>query len=397
MASPVLTAEISAVTSERGTSDYNVCVYHSGLREPLGRFIEKIWPNDRAADSGKVPGLGSKGGKQDAPIFLFMKGQEVIGHIATLPVRLYSQSGVHPAHWVVGFMVLPEYRNGIIGPLLIKKINETLDFALTLHVEEAPLRIFRGLGWKYGGIIPQYVLPIKPYSFLRNLNLAGLSFVQRKDKSPVALLSRLLSWPLTRSVSCFALAGALRLLSSAASLRRPALDSGTVREESEFDAAYDALWQRVAHKYGVLVVRDRRYLQTRYGERNGLYRILAYRERGELIAYCVMKVKQFSDDSRVGCMKVGTVVDCLFDPDKTGALQSLFGAVIRLCAQETVDAVFCTASFPPLQRILSLNGFIKTPGNLNFAYLDTKNNLPSHSSLDMWHLMRGDSDADANF
>jgi hypothetical protein len=37
------------------------------------------------------------------------------------------------------------------------------------------------------------------------------------------------------------------------------------------------------------------------------------------------------------------------------------------------------------------------PGNLNFAYRDRLNTLSTEVPLDSWHLMRGDSDADANF
>jgi len=326
-----------------------------------------------------------------------MKGQQVIGHIATLPVQLHSRSGIHPAHWVVGFTVLPEYRNGVVGPLLIKKVNETLNCALTLHVEEGPLRIFRGLGWNYAGVIPQYVRPLKPYSFLKNLNLAQLSFVRHQSQRSAAFLSKWLSRPITRWALLLILSGVLRIVSIAAPLRRPPSGSGAVREETEFDSAYDALWQKVAHKYSVLAVRDRSYLHNRYGRRTSGYRILAHRASDELIGFCVIKVKQFSNDPRMGCMRVGSIVDCLFDPEKLDALQSLLAGAIRFFVEETVDAVFCTASYPPLQKILLLNGFIKIPGNLNFAYFDGKNHLRSDASLDSWHLMRGDSDADANF
>jgi hypothetical protein len=178
---------------------------------------------------------------------------------------------------------------------------------------------------------------------------------------------------------------------------KPARGSGTVTEESGFDEQYNFLWKKVAHKYDALVVRDRSYLELRYGKLMNNYRLITYRRDGELSGYCIVKLKQFADDPRMGSMRVGTIVDCLFDPADVRGLQSLLAAVIRLCKEDANDAIFCTASFAPLQRVLKANGFIPIPGNLNFAYFDKLKWVQSDIPLSSWHLMRGDSDADANF
>jgi len=78
-------------------------------------------------------------------------------------------------------------------------------------------------------------------------------------------------------------------------------------------------------------------------------------------------------------------------------LQPLLAAAAKLCRKERAAAIFCTVSFGPLQRLLALNGFMKIPGNLNFACHDRTDFIPPDLSLSSWHLMRGDSDADANF
>lgn len=379
---------------------YSVCLYHDGLAASLQRFVRQVWPKDASTQSGPDPTdtvLVGAPEKQGSPIFLFLKGEEVIGHIATLPVQLYSQSRMHAAYWVVGFMVLAEYRNGPIGPLLIKKVNETLDLALTLHVEEAPLKIFKGLGWKHAGVLPQFVYLQNPYSFMRNIRLAQLSFLGKNGIAESTLLSSMLSQPIVRFILAFLASIALSLFSLAAALWKPARGSGTVEEETRFDAGYNALWERVGRKFDALVVRDRAYLEARYGKRMKNYRLLAYRRNDELLGFCIVKVKQFSNDIRMGCMRVGTIVDCLFDPTDPQGLQSLLAGAVRLCKKETVAAIFCTASYAPLQKLLSLNGFIKIPGNLNFAYHDKMKAIRPDFSLASWHLMRGDSDADANF
>jgi len=96
-------------------------------------------------------------------------------------------------------------------------------------------------------------------------------------------------------------------------------------------------------------------------------------------------------------IRMGTIVDCLFDPGDLRALQSLIAATIKLFKGEGVEVIFCTASYSRVQKLLSLNGFIKVPGNLNFAYHDRIDVIRKDLRLTSWHLMRGDSDADANF
>jgi hypothetical protein len=378
-------------SAENATS-YNVCLYHGGLAPALERFVQRVWPKDRSEGS-----QGSASEPPSSPIFLFLKGQEVIGHIATVPVRLHIRSGISTAHWVVGFMVLPEFRNGPIGPLLIKKVNETLDHALTLHVEEAPLKIFKGLGWKHAGVIPQFVLVCDAYAFLKNIRLGQVPLLRDRSGRGSTLLSAMLARPPVRLVVAFLASIALKVFSLASAILKPERGSGAVTEEPRFDESYDLLWEKVAHKYDALVVRDRSYLEFRYGKRMKNYRLLAYRQKGELLGYCIVKLKQFTDDPRMGGMRVGTIVDCLFDPADLRGLQSLLADAMRLCKREAVETIVCTASYAPLRRLLRVNGFIEIPGNLNFAYFDKMISVQPDIALDSWHLMRGDSDADANF
>ena len=170
-----------------------------------------------------------------------------------------------------------------------------------------------------------------------------------------------------------------------------------VTEDHEFDRSYDAFWERVGSKFDALVVRDRAYLQSRYGSTLKDYKLLACREKDELWGFCIVKVKQFQDDPRMGWLRMGSIVDCLFDPSSPQALQALLSASIGCLAREAVDAIFCTASHRTVQKYLMRNAFIKMPGNLNFAYHDRIGAIDKHVSLSAWHLMRGDSDAAANF
>ena len=96
-------------------------------------------------------------------------------------------------------------------------------------------------------------------------------------------------------------------------------------------------------------------------------------------------------------MKVGTIVDCLYDPASPAVLQALVTGAMARFRQAEVHAVFCTASLQAIRRLLLRNGFFKIPGNLNFAYHARLAQVNADIPLDAWHLTRGDSDADQNF
>src|SRR2546427_1721895 len=101
----------------------SVRLYESDLKDACDRFVRRMWPRTghHVAEGGA---LETEAG---SPRALFVKGDDVIGHLATLPVTLSIAGRPTDAHWVVGLMVVPEYRNRPIAPLLVEKMSETLD------------------------------------------------------------------------------------------------------------------------------------------------------------------------------------------------------------------------------------------------------------------------------
>lgn len=381
-----------------GTGNYTVTVYEPALAGELSKFVRRFWPNN-STERGVPP--SSEQFREEPtntrPTFLFLKDHEVIGHITTIPVRVACRSHHVPAYWVVGFMVLPEYRNSLIGPLLIRKVNEALPFAMTLHVEENVLKIFKGLGWRHLGVLPQYIRVVNPYGLVNNLHIGRLDFLKRRAPRLAKFLQ-----PIASSfVGRWSLSSGLGLVSSiwkiGGRVTRGYQRQYAVREEKEFHAEYDDLWKSVGGKFDAAVVRDRAYLTSRYGTLPNAYRVLVCYSRQELMAYCILKVKKFANDPRMGNARIGTIVDCLFDPDDARPLHALLLEAVRMFRKEMVDAIVCTASLSVLRSSLLRHGFIKIPGNLNFAFHMSPPVTPITASIDAWHLMRGDSDAAENF
>jgi len=363
-----------------------VRLYESDLSAACDRFVQRMWPRR----GRHVAGAAAPEADTRPPRVLFVKGGEVIGHLATLPVTLSVAGRTADAHWVVGLMVVPEYRNRPIAPLLVKKMTETLDVGLTLHVEAAAVRIFEGLGWRHLGVIPQYVRILNAGAVVRTFSRTGRAYLPARWSWLWPLVTRT-----SRGVAGVATAvfAGLAALAGLTHRRRP---GETIVEERGFGPDHVALADRVKGKFAVWVCRDEAYLRAHYCDGAGDYRLLAYREGETLRGYCVLRLKQFAADPRMGDLRMGTIVDCVFDPDDPGVVHALLNASVELCRRESMDVVFCSASHRRLRRHLLGNGFLPMRGTLHVAYHDRTGRITADARLDSWHVMRGDSDADEN-
>lgn len=379
-----------------------VSLYDRSMGEAFDRFCHVIWPNSSNRVSSSAVRFeggrdGQAGSTQDPPTFVFLKGADIVGHVTTIPVQLTSFATTVAAHWIVGFMVLPEHRNGLVGPLLIKEVNRSLGCALSLFVEPPVFRILTGLKWTHMGVLPQYLRVLNARGVSRNLQLSGVTAIALQRGDPTATVPFRFVESFIRVLGGWGLAVGQALWVGLTIVARPRSVPVEVREEHGFDDSYNQLWQAVSGRFGACLARDQKYLQERFARHPGLYRVLGCRRENRLLAYCIVKTKQFSNDPRMGNMKVGTIVDCLFDPAAPAGFQPLLDVVLKMCAREGVHAVLCTASHAAVRRLLRANGFLTIPGNLNFAY-HNRTNVPLHDiPLESWHLMRGDSDADQNF
>jgi hypothetical protein len=372
------------------------------MNEAFDRFCRVIWPNSGNRASSAALRLdggqeGQAGSTQEAPTFVFLKGEDIVGHVTTIPVQLTSCAKTVAAHWIVGFMVLPEHRNSLVGPLLIKEVNRYLDCALSLFVEPPVLRILTGLKWVHKGILPQYLRVLNAPGVSLNLQLSGIRpLAVSKGNTAAAVPFRFVE-TFIRMLGGWGLAIGQTIWLGLTVVTRPRALPMAVREEQGFDDSYNKLWQAVSGRFGACLVRDQKYLQQRFGGSPDRYRVLGCRQENRLLGYCIVKTKQFSNDPRMGNMKVGTIVDCLFDPTAPAVFQALLDSVLKICDRESVHAVLCTASHAAVRRLLRANGFFAIPGNLNFAYHNRTSVPDQDIPLESWHLMRGDSDADQNF
>ena len=93
--------------------------------EVLAEFYRRVW--DPAATAERVLGgrraaaTDPAGAGEPPPTFIFLADGAVVGHVTTIPVRLWDSGSEHVFHWVKGLMVLPEHRRGPVGFLLLRE------------------------------------------------------------------------------------------------------------------------------------------------------------------------------------------------------------------------------------------------------------------------------------
>src|SRR5262245_55677658 len=200
------------------------------MAEAFGRFCRAIWPNSsNQAPSSSAVSAERQAGQVEPPTFVFVKGDDIVGHVATIPVQLSALANTVAAHWIVGFMVLPEHRNGLVGPLLIKEVNRSLDCALSLHVERPVSRILTGLKWVHRGVLPQYLRVLDARGVSRNLQPSAVKALsQRADDAP---MPRGFAESLMRTLGGWGLAAGQAVWVGVTYAARPGAELAEVREE----------------------------------------------------------------------------------------------------------------------------------------------------------------------
>jgi len=367
--------------------------------DSLAEFIRRVW--DPAATFERVRRARAEAAEtnpvepgRDIPTFLFLHEGRVVGHVSTIPVRVWQASGVRAVHWVKGLEVLPEYQNGPVGFLVLKHAVHELGPALSLAVRPAAHRLLQAVGFRDLGAVPNFLLPLSPARMLERLDLAVLDL----PRVPGALRAtiRLAQRTGLAAVAGAAAGAATRLWAAVASGPSGGFqtDAPTGLDPDECDD----LWRRVRGQIHAGVVRDGRYLRWRYG-RGGAdrYRFVTVRDRGRLVGIGALREPRSVGDPRLHGIRVATLSDLLCPPDRPGIAFTTLGAATTLARSLDADALLCTASHRSLRGPLRRRGFVRLPGNVHFLVREPGGDGEPPTTLAEWWITRGDSEADEVF
>src|SRR5262249_16683132 len=243
------------------------------------------------------------------PTYLFLRGDTVLGHLTTIPVKVLAGGRTRPGYWLVGFMVHPEHRNGPIGFWLLKEAVGDLPLAFSLTVQTGPQPPFDRMGFSKVGVVPNLIRPLNSARMLSRLDLdaigVGSAHPMRKRLLAIARA------PYVATPVGAAIDAALRLY---ADIRSP---SGIVRfsDSAPLEHEIKALWTSVCDSVAPTALRDSAYLLRRYEPgATSPYRWVTVHDGGNLRGLLVLRAPRAEGDPRLAGIRVATIADILCDP-----------------------------------------------------------------------------------
>jgi GNAT superfamily N-acetyltransferase len=339
-----------------------------------------------AADNPVSPG-------EEPPSFIYLQDGKILGYLGTIPIRIWSDNREHPAHWVKGFMVLPEYRHGPIGFLVLRKTLRNINCAMALAVLPVVVGLSVQLGYSDLGRLSNFVRILRPARVLSRLRLEEIGFAGRPAwlRRSAALGQRLG----IASAAGVCLGGLTRLAIAARGRRA---SSFTIEMDAPDPVEMDSLWQRTRQTLAASLVRDSRYLNWRYPrERSNTYRFVAIRSNGTLKALAVVRKPRADGDPRLHGTAVATLSEWIFPLDDPAAGLAALAGVEQVAGEFGSDALLCSVTHPGAIPLLRRRGYWKLPANVHLLVRDPSNACSLPSDLSAWWITRGDSNADEVF
>ena len=361
----------------------------------LAEFYRAVW--DPEATTEGVRAARAKAAAANpfepgrcSPCFLFMRDGEAIGHIGSIPAKFWNGTSEHRASWFNGFMVLPEHRNGPVGYAVLKEALRDAALSAVLTVAPPSKRLFGAMGFVDRGPVPNYLLILRPGAVLAAVDVDALGL--RGAVPRLVRLARRLGFAHLSFLAQFGLA-----LWKAIGGRGCRGATFSVGLGSATPDEITGLWRRVREQIGAAHVRDAAYLRWRFASSDhDLYEIVMVRERGSLVALAVVRPPRDQGDERLRGIRVATLTDILFAPDRPDVGITTVGAAERIARRLGADALLCTASHRALSAVLQRRGFLRFAGNAHFMMRDTLKQRGWPASLSEWWITRGDAEADGN-
>jgi hypothetical protein len=365
----------------------------------LAEFFREAWNSEGTAASllaarrrSATENVAQPGA--EVPAAIAVSGEKVIGYVTSIPMRVHAAGCDWPAYWVKGLMVLPEYRNGPIGFLVLKQLLGAIPRSGVLVVAPAARRLLEALGHRDLGVIPNYLRVLRGGRVLAQLDAGLIGGVPPWAATGLTVVQRT---GLARPIGA---AGALAFSAYALTAGRGALgyrlQHGPVSPE-----AIDRLWERARDGFGAASVRDGTTMTRRYGIAtcNDAAHTAASVWRGEdLAGLAVVRRPRENGDPRLRGIRVATISDLLFPLDDPSA-----GLVTLRCAEQAArhlgaDALLCSTPNPLVARLLRRQAYFRLGGNVHFLWREaSETSAKVPELLEHWWITRGDAESDGVF
>ena len=355
----------------------------------LAAFYREVWDANATIDNVLAARRESArqnlhGAGVDLPTFVFFDKDRIVGHITTIPVHVWSQQRTTAAHWLKGLMVLPEYRNGPVGYMVVRQAIQELGCALAAAVAPEARRLFEAVGFKDVGVIANRIKIIEYGNVLR-----GLANADASDALPNRVRSTLKRAAAPRVNALMASAAAVTLGTGTRAFGYSPTPGWVLTELDP--GQLEQLWDNARAGMTSAVARTPAYLSTRYG-RHTPYRWIGVIRNGRLAGFGAIKPPSTNGDPRLNGVRVATLAELVFNPRDTQCGLALLQTAEQVAAGLGADALLCSASHKALLSLLNRRAYLPYPGNIHLLAREGAN--VTFGSIEQWWLTRGDSAAD---
>ena len=298
----------------------------------------------------------------DIPLWIAKVKEEIVGQLAAIPVEIKVGDELKRAMWILDFVVHTQYRRKGLGKRLVRAAMESCPVGLGINTDEqhAPA-LLESLGWTKLGNLRRYHKLLFPGSALREIA----------------------QWRIAREVVNFGYTPFRPRLSGLSS-------KATVRMVEEFDASFDALWQRAGKQWPCGVVRSAQYLEWQFARQPGKrFDALGLYENDALVGYVVLFFRKSMQGGRP--LKAAISDLCYDASGSTDVIDELLKAALRLAIERRAGGLVTDVNDPKVEERLRHFGFwrikkapqfmVKAPEQEDLIY-----------NMGNWFLTRGDSD-----
>lgn len=368
---------------------------------PLATFFRTVWAEEsdaagvrRAQTVAAATNPLSPG--ELPPAVAFLHHEKVIGYIGTIPVKFWNGQVELPAHWLKGFMVLPEHRNGPVGFAVLKELLKHVQLSGITSVALPARRLFGAANYVDCGVVPNFITPLRAARIARSVDVRMLPLRFPLWVARVARFTQMIGIASAGGAFFGAMLWARRTLSGIQSRGLQIEAGGTLPSAVELNE----LWERARPALRNAAVRDGTFLPWRYEtSSNGIYEGVAVRSgvSRRLVAIAIVRRPKDVPDSRLRGIRTATLSDILFPPnDATAGVAAVSGAE-QVARRMGADALLSSASHPVLIQVLQRRGAIAIPGNIHLMLRDKAGIAGLSTDVAAWWVTRGDAGSDEAF
>lgn len=369
-------ADANAIAEFMRSAEWNTNATPEGVRE---------WIRSSAVQNPFEVGA-------EPPLVGVFIGKLLVACLTSIPTRFWNGREFVPGHWLKGFWVLEQHRDGLIGFLLLKEMLKHVGVAASMPAALGPRRLSVALGMIDLGALRNYIAPLRIARILRNLD-SRLLELNGVPKSAAFALKFAKIPPVAYAAE--ALVGLGLAIAQLPSIRAVRALTTRLEERLPSESDLDSLWDRARGAGICCASRSGAYLRWRYerGE-NSRYWFASCWHRTELVGLVVLQHPERLDDPRLAGLKIGSVVDLVLDPGCKYALPSVLGAARRWARSLKYDALLLTMPHLALRAPVLRAGYIPMGGNIHLMLRDPGDKHGLSQNIDVWMVTRGDAWSD---